>query len=111
MDIPSWFGLLMAVASFVGGIVMWYKGSVEKRYAARRDFDHLKRNYAQVTTAVQQLDDDVQQGNEKIIKELSEMRGSINEMKVILQFMMAQQGGTSQGMPLNPNSQFHTRRD
>ena len=41
--------LIISISSFFGGLIMWYRGSVEKRYAAERDFNHLKRNYEQLT--------------------------------------------------------------
>ena len=101
MDIPNLIGLVMGVISFLGGVVMWHKGSVEKRYAAQRDFQHLKRNYQQLTTALDHLDEGVGEGNDQLKRELTDIKASLNEVKMLLQFLMAQQSTTSQGMPMN----------
>lgn len=47
--------LIISILSFSGGLVMWYRGSVEKRYAAERDFNHLKRNYEQLAASLASL--------------------------------------------------------
>ena len=47
--------LVISIASFLGGLIMWYRGSVEKRYAAERDFNHLKRNYEQLAASLAAL--------------------------------------------------------
>ena len=47
--------LIISIASFLGGLIMWYRGSVEKRYAAERDFNHLKRNYEQLAASLATL--------------------------------------------------------
>lgn len=39
---------IFGVAGAVFGGVSWYKGSVEKRYAAEREIGHLKRSVEQV---------------------------------------------------------------
>ena len=51
----------ISISSLFGGLILWYRGSVEKRYAAERDFNHLKRNYEQLTanlTTLRQQEDD-----------------------------------------------------
>lgn len=47
--IVTLISLAMGLASFLGGLILWYRGSVEKRYAAERDFRHLQRNYEQLS--------------------------------------------------------------
>ena len=47
----DWLNLLsvgLGLASFLGGLLLWYRGAVEKQYAAQRDFGHLKRHYEQM---------------------------------------------------------------
>lgn len=51
----------ISISSLFGGLILWYRGSVEKRYAAERAFNHLKRNYEQLTanlTTLGQQEDD-----------------------------------------------------
>ena len=38
----------ISVCTFLAGIFAWYSATVVKRYAAQRDFEHLRRNYAQL---------------------------------------------------------------
>lgn len=39
--------LLLGLGGFASGVILWYKGSVEKRYAAERDFNHIRNNLQQ----------------------------------------------------------------
>lgn len=41
-------GFLMGVGTMLVGVVAWISQSSKKRYAAERDFEHLKRNYQQL---------------------------------------------------------------
>jgi hypothetical protein len=52
-DLISLLGLGMGLTSFLGGLVLWYKGAIEKRYAAQRDFGHLKRNQEQLASSLE----------------------------------------------------------
>jgi hypothetical protein len=47
-DILALLGFLLGVITSVVGWLAWYGSSVRKRYAAERDFQHLKRNYEQL---------------------------------------------------------------
>lgn len=81
MDTASLASLIMGLLSFLGGLMLWYKGSVEKRYAAQRDFGHLKRNYDQLTMGVDELGKDVDTRLDAIDKKLQ-------EISMILQFKL-----------------------
>lgn len=58
---------LISVVNVVAGFLLWYSANVTKSYAAKRDFEHLKRHYEQLAT---------NQG--QILKELDEMRDAAN---------------------------------
>ena len=47
--------LIMGVASFAGGLISLYGAVVRKRYAAERDFGHLKRSYENLSSNVEAL--------------------------------------------------------
>lgn len=81
MDIQFDLSLIMGLASFLSGILFWYKGSIEKRYAAQRDFGHLKRNYEQLSQGVADLGEDMDQRLDSIDKRLQ-------EISMILQFKL-----------------------
>lgn len=67
-------GLLIGLTSFVGGGILWYKGSVEKRYAAERDFRHLQRNYEQLAHSILELDKDFDELKRSASVEVEELR-------------------------------------
>lgn len=63
-------GDIIAVLTFLGGALMWYRGAVEKSYAAKRDFGHLKNNLATMNANLDTLLTDVDQKFEENHKEV-----------------------------------------
>lgn len=63
---------ITGLVGFIGGAVTWYAGAVRKRYAAERDFDHLKRNYRQMAenqkAILKELDDRFDRTDQELIK-------------------------------------------
>lgn len=51
--------LTLGLLGFLSGLVLWYKGAIEKRYAAERDFGHLKRNQEQMAQALGIIDEEL----------------------------------------------------
>jgi hypothetical protein len=68
-EINSFISILTFLAgagSAVWGMVQWYAGAEKKKYAAERDFQHLRRNQEQmkesikhITTEIDLLSDDM----------------------------------------------------
>jgi hypothetical protein len=54
-DLTGIIGLSLGILTFIGGLIAYYRGSVEKGYAAKRDFGHLKNNYQQLATNQDQI--------------------------------------------------------
>lgn len=77
MSYSDWIslgGLSIGILSLLAGFFLWYKGSVEKRYAAERDFQHLRRNQEQMADAISSID--------KFLDDrLDEQRGELKEIK------------------------------
>jgi hypothetical protein len=48
-------GSLLGIITFLGGLLAWYRGSVEKSYAAKRDFGHLKKSLETLITNLETL--------------------------------------------------------
>lgn len=44
---------IIGILTFIGGIVAWYRSTIEKQYASQRDWNHLKNNQQQL---IQNLD-------------------------------------------------------
>lgn len=68
----------ISVVTFSGGIVAWYRGAVEKRYAAERDFNHLKNNYDQINSNLLRIAKDQEEMIEGIEKDLIEVKNLLN---------------------------------
>lgn len=51
--------LTLGLLGFLSGLILWYRGAIEKRYAAERDFGHLKRNQEQMAQALGIIDDEL----------------------------------------------------
>lgn len=52
-------GLSLALFSSVVSFFLFYSASVRKKYAAERDFQHLKRNQENIQQLIQLLADDI----------------------------------------------------
>lgn len=50
--VKDWIPLIIGVVTFLGGILAWYTGAVEKKYAAQRDFAHLKNNQLNISNNI-----------------------------------------------------------
>lgn len=81
MNFPFDLSLVMGLGSFLASLLFWYKGSVEKRYAAQRDFGHLRRNYEQLSQAVAQL-------GEELDQRMDAVDNRLQEISLILQFKL-----------------------
>ena len=86
MDVASIAGLAMGLLSFLSGGVLWYKGSVEKRYAAQRDFGHLKNNYKQMSEAIA-----IQ--SKEVDARFDSLDDKLREIKMMIQFKVGDKSG------------------
>lgn len=77
-DFTALIGVALGLFSFLGGVVLWYKGSVEKRYAAERDFNHLRRNQEQMGGALATICKDIETLGENAADFTEESRKVVN---------------------------------
>jgi glutaredoxin 2 len=56
-EIQGVVSLFLGVAGFSSGVILWYRGAIEKRYASERDFAHLRRNQEQLIANLAQMDE------------------------------------------------------
>lgn len=73
----SLISLVMGLTSFIGGLVLWYRGAVEKRFAAERDFQHLKRNQEQLAGYLKELDDSMEERSQVLMQQFLEIKGML----------------------------------
>ncbi|MCY7272378.1 MAG: hypothetical protein LH702_01195 [Phormidesmis sp. CAN_BIN44] len=90
VDVKSVLSILTFLAgagSAVLGMVRWYGISERKRYAAERDFGHLRNNQEQMKQSLHLL-----------AEELDEMASDFKTQNACFQILMAQSGQTVSGL-------------
>lgn len=73
-DMVSLIGLLIAICTFLGGAIAWYRNTVQKSYAAEREFGHIKRSMEQTNQSLGHLDQCIDRRFDSIEKELIEIK-------------------------------------
>lgn len=95
-DTIALVGLTLGVLSFIGGFALWYRGAIEKRYAAERAFGHIKRNQEQLAANLEVLSRDFDDQIHNLQGELKEIKAyslSLSQrFEVILTRLEAQSG-------------------
>lgn len=86
---------LLGILSIVAGGVSWYRSSVQKNYAAERDFAHIRRNYEQAQQALNSLQEDNDRVREILIEMKSLMLAMSNRMEGIAARLDSSTGGWS----------------
>lgn len=73
--------LIVSLSSFFSGVIMWYSGRVQKSYAAQRDFEHLRRNYAQLAENQAAILKEFDKRCDAVDLALIEVKGLINGLQ------------------------------
>lgn len=60
---------LIGILTFVGGLIAWYKGTVQKEYASQRDWEHVKNNQKQLVENLNFIFKEIDEKLDKIIEE------------------------------------------
>ena len=71
-------GLLVSGLSLLTGVVgaiAWIQAKTKKQYAAERDFNHLKKNYEQLSGNVEQLWRQMDENYSNTIRQLDRIEG------------------------------------
>lgn len=76
-------GLGLGVLTTAGGVLTWYVNGSTKKYAAERDFAHIKRNYEQAHQALLMLQEDNDRLRETFIEMKTLMIGMSNRIEGI----------------------------
>lgn len=69
--------LILGLSSLVGGFLLWHKGSVEKRYAAERDFRHIQNDLKSLSASLAHEAEEVE-------RNFNELRFELKESKALL---------------------------
>lgn len=60
-EIVAIAGFALSLTTFLVGVVLSYRSSVVKRYAAERDFGHLKNSFSQMSQNLQSIQDEIEE--------------------------------------------------
>lgn len=71
---------LIGIAGAVIGVISWYTGSVEKRYAAQRDFGHLKNSQLQLSNNLDRLFSDLENHLDRQDDALNQLKLKVIEL-------------------------------
>jgi hypothetical protein len=77
-EIVSLASTLLGAISVIGGGIAYYRSSVIKRYAAQRDFEHLKRNYESISAAIATSHQETEQLLRDMDRQISEMKALVH---------------------------------
>lgn len=66
--------LLMGCATTIVGFFLWYSSTVKKRYAASRDFEHLKNNYHQLAANLESFAEESEKNHQHLLTELVQIK-------------------------------------
>lgn len=67
----------MGITSLLGGFLLWHRGSVEKRYAAERDFRHIQNDLKSLSANLAHESEEAERG-------FNELRFELKETKALL---------------------------
>ena len=77
MTTEGWIALgafLAGLVPYFIGLVTWYGGSREKKYAAQRDFEHLKNNQKEISNGIAYLGRDIDDYFEVLNRDILEIK-------------------------------------
>ena len=81
MKIEAWiaFGAFMAgLIPYGVGMLVWYGNSTKKKYAAQRDFEHLKNNQKEFSNGIAYLGKEIDDYFEVLSRDILEIKIRLN---------------------------------
>lgn len=70
--------LVVGLTPYVVGIIAWYANSEKKKYAAERDFNHLKNNQKDISNGIAYLTKSIEHDLEIIMRDILERKINLN---------------------------------
>lgn len=75
-------GFLISCVNLTAGFLLWYSASVKKDYAAKRDFEHLKRHYEQLANNQAQILTEIDRFQDSVTLDLRDIKNQVNVLIV-----------------------------
>ena len=82
-DLSLLLGIVLGMMSLFTGVfgaIAWYRANVRKAYAAERDFNHLKNNYAQLAASMNNLYQFSDDAKDEVMRELTYIRAAVDKL-------------------------------
>ncbi|AKG21497.1 hypothetical protein [Calothrix sp. 336/3] len=76
--LTSFGSLLIAASTTFAGALLWYVNSEKKKYAAERDFAHLKRNQEQIQQGIVQILDELDGRFDRVERDVLEIKAKMH---------------------------------
>ena len=74
----SLFSFMLALFTTASGAILWYVNSEKKKYAAERDFAHLKRNQEAISQSVAALLEEFDRRQDVLERDILEIKSYIS---------------------------------
>lgn len=78
---------LIGILTFVGGLIAWYRGAVQKEYASQRDWEHVKNNQKQLAANLDFMFKEIEQKLDKVIDDHDKRFDKIDVSQIKLESM------------------------
>ena len=75
-------GLILAFTTTLCGAILWYVQTEKKKYAAERDFNHLRRNIEQLTQSIQYQTKELEGQFQKLQRDILEIKIHLGMQKL-----------------------------
>ncbi len=76
-DLIALGSLILATATTVIGALVWYANSEKKKYAAERDFAHIRRNQEQMQQGLTNLFNEIDRRFDTVERDILEIKSSL----------------------------------
>lgn len=71
-------GFLLGLIPYVVGTIVWYANSEKKKYAAERDFNHLRNNQKDISNGIAHLAEEIEGYFDVLNRDILEIKIRLN---------------------------------
>lgn len=78
---------LIGIVTFIGGLIAWYRGAVQREYASQRDWEHVKNNQKQLAANLDFIFKEIEQKLDRIVDDHDKRFDKIDVSQIKLESM------------------------